>query len=112
MGFNIDKSSTSESTNRLVDYDVYLDVLNLLENKDKQIESLIESQKQTQQLLDQQQQLSLQDKQLINELRLQITLESPDDEPYNMDTVAEEEADEINVELKEEKPIKWWQFWK
>lgn len=30
MGFENDPSSTSESTNRLVDYDVYLDVINLL----------------------------------------------------------------------------------
>ncbi len=37
MGFDNDKSSTSESTNRLVDYDVYLDVIDSIKEKDEQI---------------------------------------------------------------------------
>ncbi|MCP8853715.1 hypothetical protein LOX62_04880 [Latilactobacillus sakei] len=36
MGFDNDKSSTSESTNRLVDYDVYLDVIDSIKEKDEQ----------------------------------------------------------------------------
>lgn len=57
MGFENNKSSTSESTNRLVDYDVYLDVIDSIKEKDEQIKSLLEVQKQTQNLLDQQQRL-------------------------------------------------------
>jgi len=113
MGLKVDKISTNQTTNRVVDYDIYMDVLNSLENKDEQINNLIESQKQTQKLLDQQQQLSLQDKQLITELRQQLALESPKEEMDTTETeevVAEEEI--ISVKPTEEQVPKWWQFWK
>ena len=48
MGFEIDKFSTTESTNKLVDYDIYLDVLNSSKEKDEQLKLM-------QKLLDQQQ---------------------------------------------------------
>ena len=73
MGFDNDKSSTSESTNRLVDYDVYLDVIDSIKEKDEQIKILLEVQKQTQNLLDQQQRLALQDKKLLEEYKAEIT---------------------------------------
>jgi len=113
MGLKVDKISTNQTTNRVVDYDIYMNVLNSLENKDEQINNLIESQKQTQKLLDQQQQLSLQDKQLITELRQQLALESPKEEMDTTETeevVAEEEI--ISVKPTEEQVPKWWQFWK
>ena len=40
--------------------------------KDEQIKSLVESQNKTQKLLDQQQQLSLQDKQMLDEYKSEI----------------------------------------
>ncbi|MDI6554104.1 MarR family transcriptional regulator [Leuconostoc falkenbergense] len=110
MGFENDPSSTSESTNRLVDYDVYLDVINLIKEKDEQIKSLLEVQKQTQNLLDQQQRLALQDKKLLEEYKTEIkdlkTLAMPSREDEK-DASPQSETEPAEAQAK---PKKWWQF--
>ncbi|WP_099045223.1 MarR family transcriptional regulator [Leuconostoc citreum] len=110
MGFENDPSSTSESTNRLVDYDVYLDVINSIKEKDEQIKSLLEVQKQTQNLLDQQQRLALQDKKLLAEYKAEIkdlkalAMPSREDEK---DVSPQSETEPVEAQTK---PKKWWQF--
>ena len=99
MGFQSGNESTIESTNKLVDYDVYLDVINLIKEKDEQIKSLLEVQKNTQNLLDQQQRLTLQDKKMLEEYKIEIK----DLKALNMMT-----QDIKNSPQKESK--KWWHF--
>ncbi|KAA4798465.1 MarR family transcriptional regulator [Bacteroides fragilis] len=114
MGFENNKSSTSESTNRLVDYDVYLDVIDSIKEKDEQIKSLLEVQKQTQNLLDQQQRLALQDKKLLEEYKTEIN----DLKSSNMLTQNSEKDDSIQTaasvknikELPQKQNKKWWHF--
>ena len=110
MGFENNKSSTSESTNRLVDYDVYLDVINSIKEKDEQIKSLLEVQKQTQNLLDQQQRLALQDKKLLEEYKTEIkdlkTLAMPSREDEK-DASPQSETEPAEAQAK---PKKWGQF--
>ena len=110
MGFDNDKSSTSESTNRLVDYDVYLDVIDSIKEKDEQIKILLEVQKQTQNLLDQQQQLALQDKKLLEEYKSEIqslkALTTEDNKAH-----AEEHSEDANIGVKD-KSKRWWRFGK
>ena len=114
MGFDNDKSSTSESTNRLVDYDVYLDVIDSIKEKDEQIKILLEVQKQTQNLLDQQQRLALQDKQLLEEYKAEIkdlkalVMPSPEvekDGALHSETAQDTESVEAKPRAK-----KWWHF--
>lgn len=106
----IAKLSPSESTNRLVDYDVYLDVINSIKEKDEQIKSLLEVQKQTQNLLDQQQRLALQDKKLLEEYKTEIkdlkTLAMPSREDEK-DASPQSETEPAEAQAK---PKKWWQF--
>ena len=110
MGFENDKSSTSESTNRLVDYDVYLDVINSIKEKDEQIKSLLEVQKQTQNLLDQQQRLALQDKKLLEEYKSEIK------NLKELTTVSKiSQKKEVNdnsdgQDTEQPVPKKWWHF--
>lgn len=110
MGFENDQSPTSESTNRLVDYDVYLDVINSIKEKDEQIKSLLEVQKQTQNLLDQQQRLALQDKKLLEEYKTEIkdlkTLAMPSREDEK-DVSPQSETEPAEAQTK---PKKWWHF--
>ena len=107
MGFENDKSSTIESTNRLVDYDVYLDVINSIKEKDEQIKILLEVQKQTQNLLDQQQRLALQDKNIIEEYKLELkSLERS-----TQGSQKESSIDNIK-EVFPKKNKKWWKFGK
>lgn len=84
--------------------------------KDEQIKSLVEAQKQTQNLLDQQQRLALQDKKLLEEYKAEIndlkTLKM-----FSQDTQAEQtttQPQEVQNEVEEPKEDskKWWQFWK
>jgi len=85
-------------------------------NKDEQIKSLVEAQKQTQNLLDQQQRLALQDKKLLEDYKSEINtlkaLKMPSEE------IKEEPIDNPSTEVqnKEEEPMnspkKWWHFWK
>lgn len=110
MGFENDQSPTSESTNRLVDYDVYLDVINSIKEKDEQIKSLLDVQKQTQNLLDQQQRLALQDKKLLEEYKAEIkdlkalAMPSREDEK---DVSPQSETEPAEAQTK---PKKWWHF--
>lgn len=92
MGIKIDKKSASDLSNRVVDYDIYLELVNASKEKDIQINNLISSQKQTQNLLDQQQQLQLKTQQMLEEKTSLLELKS----------------DELN-QLHEKR---WWQFWK
>ena len=110
MGFENDNPSTIESTNRLVDYDIYLDVIDSIKEKDGQIKSLLEVQKQTQNLLDQQQRLALQDKKLLEEYKLEIK----ELKALTMSTQGSEIDDAIQKEniVKDPQNKKWWLFWK
>lgn len=93
MGFEIDNFSTNKSTNELVDYDIYLDVLNSSKEKDEQIKLM-------QKLLDQQQQLTLQANKQIEKLQEQLLLSAPEE------SISEDSA------LPKEPQRKWWQFYK
>ena len=110
MGFENDPSSTSESTNRLVDYDVYLDVINSIKEKDEQIKSLLEVQKQTQNLLDQQQRLALQDKKLLEEYKAEIKDLKALAMPSREDEKDVSPRSETETAEAQAKPKKWWQF--
>lgn len=85
-------------------------------NKDEQIKSLVETQKQIQNLLDQQQRLALQDKKLLEEYKQENdrlkALKSPSEE-FREEPVDNPRKDDQN---KEEVPLetakKWWHFWK
>ncbi|MDQ2126776.1 MarR family transcriptional regulator [Weissella cibaria] len=110
MGFENDKSPTSESTNRLVDYDVYLDVINSIKEKDEQIKSLLDVQKQTQNLLDQQQRLALQDKKLLEEYKAEIKDLKSLAMPIREDEKDVSPQSETEPAEAQAKPKKWWQF--
>jgi len=116
MGFDNDKSSTSESTNRFVDYDVYLDVIDSIKEKDEQIKSLLEVQKQTQNLLDQQQRLALQDKKLLEEYKAEIkglkALNMPKQGSEKEDFIPKKNSVKNIVKETPKKNKKWWQFGK
>lgn len=108
MGIENDNKSTIETTNRVVEYDVYLDVIDVIKEKDNQIKNLLEVQKQTQNLLDQQQRLALQDKQLLDEYKAEIkdlqALTSPS-QNIERDNVSQKETTEESPQNK-----KWWPF--
>ncbi|WP_367366148.1 MarR family transcriptional regulator [Pediococcus parvulus] len=114
MGFDNDKSSTSESTNRLVDYDVYLDVIDSMKEKDEQIKILLEVQKQTQNLLDQQQRLALQDKKFLEEYKAEIkdlkALNMPPQDIKKENSSPKETTDYIKGSQQKPNKKKWWQF--
>ncbi|ADG39464.1 MarR family transcriptional regulator [Leuconostoc mesenteroides] len=110
MGFENDQSPTSESTNRLVDYDVYLDVINSIKEKDEQIKSLLDVQKQTQNLLDQQQRLALQDKKLLEEYKAEIKDLKSLAMPIREDEKDVSPQSETEPAEAQAKPKKWWQF--
>ncbi|GMA66377.1 hypothetical protein GCM10025884_00200 [Leuconostoc gelidum subsp. gelidum] len=110
MGFENDQSPTSESTNRLVDYDVYLDVINSIKEKDEQIKSLLDVQKQTQNLLDQQQRLALQDKKLLEEYKAEIKDLKSLAMPIREDEKDVSPQSETEPAEAQTKPKKWWQF--
>ena len=108
----------------------YLESQNI--NKDEQIKSLVEAQKQTQNLLDQQQRLALQDKKLLDEYKSEINdlkaLKMPTqetefkhlDNQYKDEVNAlkkqmeglQEQLKEKDQELAQEKPRKWWGLWR
>ena len=110
MGYENDQSPTSESTNRLVDYDVYLDVINSIKEKDEQIKSLLDVQKQTQNLLDQQQRLALQDKKLLEEYKAEIKDLKSLAMPIREDEKDVSPQSETEPAEAQAKPKKWWQF--
>ncbi|WP_285007355.1 MarR family transcriptional regulator [Lactococcus garvieae] len=102
--------------------------------KDNQIKNLIEAQKQTQNLLDQQQRLALQDKKLLEEYKSEINelkaLKMPKEDMKEDSSIrgeAQEEIERLKAQLKlseeernkakEKEPVKteskkWWQLWK
>jgi len=114
MGFKNDNSSTNKSTNRVVDYDIYLNVIDSIKVKDEQIKSLLEVQKQTQNLLDQQQRLALQDKKLLEEYKEEIKdlklLSIPEKDIEKKDPIQQENTVENNKEVTQKQKKKWWHF--
>lgn len=123
-------SSLNDYLNSLKHQIEYLESQNI--NKDEQIKSLVESQKQTQKLLDQQQRLALQDKKLLEEYKSEndslkalkmpskdIKKEKVDNQPQeeienlrNEHTVFQEQLKEKVMIEKKEASKKWWQLWK
>ncbi|MFC0643676.1 MULTISPECIES: hypothetical protein [Bacilli] len=108
----------------------YLESQNI--NKDEQIKSLVEAQKQTQNLLDQQQRLALQDKKLLEEYKAEndrlksLSMPSQESKEEQANNRPQEEIQAIRSELEDlqeqlnekgvieekEAPKKWYQFWK
>ncbi|EGO5060962.1 hypothetical protein H7564_002967 [Enterococcus faecalis] len=105
----------------------YLESQNI--NKDEQIKSLVEAQKQTQNLLDQQQRLALQDKKLLEEYKSEInelkSLKMPQED--KKENQSQEEIERLKTQLKlseeernkakEKEPVKteskkWWGLWR
>ncbi|WP_084998769.1 hypothetical protein [Lentilactobacillus parabuchneri] len=108
----------------------YLESQNI--NKDEQIKSLVEAQKQTQNLLDQQQRLALQDKNLLEEYKAEndnlkaLKMPSQETEFKHLDTQYKDEVNALKEKLEnlqeqikdqkrieeQEKPRKWWGLWR
>ena len=107
----------------------YLESQNI--NKDKQIKSLVEAQKQTQNLLDQQQRLALQDKKLLDEYKSEINdlkalkmptqdtkEEQANSQPQEELETLKEQIRALNDKIKGQEELnnqsskKWYQFWK
>ena len=105
-----------------------------IKNYENQANNLIEVQKQTQNLLDQQQRLALQDKKLLDEYKSEINelkaLKMPQEDMKDGSSIrgeAQEEIERLKAQLKlseeernkakEKEPVKteskkWWQLWK
>ena len=108
----------------------YLESQNI--NKDEQIKSLVEAQKQTQNLLDQQQRLALQDKKLLEEYKAEndrlkvLKMPSQETEFKHLDNQYKDEVNALKEKLEnlqeqikdqkrieeQEKPRKWWRLWR
>lgn len=108
----------------------YLESQNI--NKDEQIKSLVEAQKQTQNLLDQQQRLALQDKKLLEEYKAEndnlkaLKMPSQETEFKHLDNQYKDEVNDLKEKLEnlqeqikdqkrieeQEKPRKWWGLWR
>ncbi|RLQ42562.1 hypothetical protein [Listeria monocytogenes] len=108
----------------------YLESQNI--NKDEQIKSLVEAQKQTQNLLDQQQRLALQDKKLLEEYKAEndrlkvLQMPSQETEFKHLDNQYKDEVNALKEKLEnlqeqikdqkrieeQEKPRKWWGLWR
>ena len=108
----------------------YLESQNI--NKDEQIKSLVEAQKQTQNLLDQQQRLALQDKKLLEEYKAKndrlkaLKIPSQETEFKHLDNQYKDEVNALKEKLEnlqeqikdqkmieeQEKPRKWWGLWR
>ena len=100
--------------------------------KDEQIKSLVEAQKQTQNLLDQQQRLALQDKKLLEEYKSEINdlkalkMSTQETEFKHLDNQYKDEVNALKEKLEnlqeqikdqkrieeQEKPRKWWGLWR
>ena len=99
---------------------------------DEQIKSLVEAQKQTQNLLDQQQRLALQDKKLLEEYKAKndrlkvLKMPSQETEFKHLDNQYKDEVNALKEKLEnlqeqikdqkrieeQEKPRKWWGLWR
>ena len=108
----------------------YLESQNI--NKDEQIKSLVEAQKQTQNLLDQQQRLALQDKKLLEEYKAEndnlkaLKMPSQETEFKHLDNQYKDEVNALKEKLEnlqeqikdqkrieeQEKPKKWLGLWR
>lgn len=108
----------------------YLESQNI--NKDEQIKSLVEAQKQTQNLLDQQQRLALQDKKLLEEYKAEndrlkaLKMPTQETEFKHLDNQYKDEVNALKEKLEnlqeqikvqkrieeQEKPRKWWGLWR
>ncbi|MCU5754648.1 hypothetical protein OBG91_15940 [Lactococcus lactis] len=108
----------------------YLESQNI--SKDEQIKSLVEAQKQTQNLLDQQQRLALQDKKLLEEYKAEndrlkvLKMPSQETEFKHLDNQYKDEVNALKEKLEnlqeqikdqksieeQEKPTKWWGLWR
>ena len=108
----------------------YLESQNI--NKDEQIKSLVEAQKQTQNLLDQQQRLALQDKKLLEAYKAEndnlkaLKMPSQETEFKHLDNQYKDEVNALKEKLEnlqeqikdqkrieeQEKPRKWWGLWR
>ena len=101
----IDQKSTKEPTKNRPKKD-----------KDEQIKSLVEAQKQTQNLLDQQQRLALQDKKLLDEYKSEINdlkaLKMPTQDT-KVEQVSSKQPQEVESVAEEPRkaPRKWWKLW-
>ncbi|AIU31605.1 hypothetical protein Cul210931_2299 (plasmid) [Corynebacterium ulcerans] len=95
-------SSLNDYLNSLKHQIEYLESQNI--NKDEQIKSLVESQKQTQKLLDQQQRLALQDKKLLEEYKSEndslkaLKMPSKDIKKEKVDNQPQEEIENLRNE--------------
>ena len=123
-------SSLNDYLNSLKHQIEYLESQNI--NKDEQIKSLVESQKQTQKLLDQQQRLALQDKKLLEEYKSEndslkaLKMPTQETEFKHLDNQYKDEVNALKEKLEnlqeqikvqkrieeQEKPRKWWELWR
>ncbi|MEE6658351.1 hypothetical protein PS406_07135 [Pediococcus acidilactici] len=123
-------SSLNSKLNTVKHQIEYLESQNI--NKDEQIKSLVEAQKQTQNLLDQQQRLALQDKKLLEEYKSEINelkalkMPSQETEFKHLDNQYKDEVNALKEKLEnlqeqikdqkrieeQEKPRKWWGLWR
>ncbi|PHV55727.1 hypothetical protein CS010_09765 [Streptococcus macedonicus] len=118
---NNDQNSTKEPTKNRPKKDKEISINNVLldqlKTKDEQIKSLVEAQKQTQNLLDQQQRLALQDKKLLDEYKSEINdlkaLKMPTQDT-KVEQVSSKQPQEVESVAEEPKkaPRKWWGLWR
>lgn len=132
----IDQKSTKEPTKNRPKKDKEISINNVLleqlKTKDEQIKSLVEAQKQTQNLLDQQQRLALQDKKLLEEYKAEndslkaLKMPTEDTKEEQVEHQPQEKLEALKSEIKtlqeqlneqatiepQEAPRKWWKFWK
>ena len=133
---NNDQKSTKEPTENRPKKDKEISINNVLleqlKTKDEQIKSLVEAQKQTQNLLDQQQRLALQDKKLLEEYKTEndnlkaLKMPSQETEFKHLDNQYKDEVNALKEKLEnlqeqikvqkrieeQEKPRKWWGLWR
>ncbi len=103
-----------------------------IKNYENQANNLIEVQKQTQNLLDQQQRLALQDKKLLEEYKAEndslkaLKMPTEDTQEEQVEHQPQEKLEALKSEIKtlqeqlneqatlepQEAPRKWWKFWK
>ena len=132
----IDQKSTKEPTKNRQKKDKEISINNVLleqlKTKDEQIKSLVEAQKQIQNLLDQQQRLALQDKKLLEEYKAEndslkaLKMPSQETEFKHLDNQYKDEVNALKEKLEnlqeqirdqkrieeQEKPRKWWELWR
>jgi hypothetical protein len=132
----IDQKSTKEPTKNRQKKDKEISINNVLleqlKTKDEQIKSLVEAQKQIQNLLDQQQRLALQDKKLLEEYKAEndslkaLKMPSQETEFKHLDNQYKDEMNALKEHLEtlqeqikvqkrieeQEKPRKWWGLWR